>query len=342
VRGRAIGPVGDAAAVWSALCHRTHARPPGTTRRRPVRQDRTVSDQAPADVDAAVTELYRGPPESFVAGRDELARVLRQAKRRDEAAAVKALRRPSRVAWAFNAALGADADLAARLDAAVVGVTAAQEGTGNVRTASAALRSVVGDLVDAAVRTAGEAGHPLDRSTLTPGALAVVGDPEARDALLAGRLGDVPAGGGFGFGLEAPAERAPRARPAAERPGRAATPARRAPAHEGAGTGELAGARRAVSDAEGEAALAAEAVGHAERALAEARASVDEADDRRAAAQRAVAEAEERRDAAERAVAEAEHGRRQAEADLDAARSRQRDASEAVASARAALSKLGA
>ena len=135
--------------------------------------------QAPADVEAAVTEMYRAAPEAFVAARDQLARSLRAAKRRDEAAAIAKLRRPSRLAWAFNAARAADARVAARLDEAVAAVTAAQEGDGSIRQASSGLRAAVADLVDTAARTAADAGHHLDRSTLTPAALAVVGDPEA-------------------------------------------------------------------------------------------------------------------------------------------------------------------
>ena len=45
-----------------------------------------------------------------------------------------------------------------------------------------------------------DTGAGVDRSTLTPSALAVVGDPEALASLRAGRLEDVPSGGGFGFG----------------------------------------------------------------------------------------------------------------------------------------------
>jgi hypothetical protein len=327
-----------------------------------------VSDD-PLDVDTAVAELYREPPESFVAGRDSLAKALRAAKRRDEATTVGKLRRPSRVAWAFNAALAGDADLGARLDDAVAAVTDAQEGTGSVRSANAALREVVDDLVEAAARTSADAGHDLDRSTLTPSALAVVGDPGALAELQAGRLGDVPSGGGFGFGLELPAEPAERpARPRRatgtaagtaaakeqEATGRTAKTAGRAkakakaepeaaaarPAAEAKVTARVAAARRAVADAEGEEAAAGEAVGEAEAALAASREQVDAAEAERAEAEQAVAEAQERLARSKRDLAEANRHHREAGKTLSKAWAHQEKAEAAAAAARATLAGL--
>jgi hypothetical protein len=325
-----------------------------------------VSDD-PLDVDTAVAELYREPPESFVAGRDALAKTLRAAKRRDEATTVGKLRRPSRVAWAFNAALAGDADLGARLDDAVAAVTDAQEGTGSVRSANAALREVVDDLVEAAARTSADAGHDLDRSTLTPSALAVVGDPGALAELQAGRLGDVPSGGGFGFGLELPAEpaeRPTRPRRAAgtaagtaaakeqEATGRAARTAGRAkakaepeaaaarPAANAKVTARVAAARRAVADAEGEEAAAGEAVGEAEAALAASREQVDAAEAERAEAEQAVAEAQERLARSKRDLAEANRHHREAGKTLSKAWAHQEKAEAAAAAARATLAGL--
>ncbi len=55
-----------------------------------------MSSDDPADVDVEPRwpRSYRDPPEAFVAGRNGLAKSLRAAKRRDEAAAVAKLRRP--------------------------------------------------------------------------------------------------------------------------------------------------------------------------------------------------------------------------------------------------------
>jgi hypothetical protein len=49
-------------------------------------------------------ELYREHPESFVAGRDRLAKDLRAAGERDEADRVGKLRRPTVAAWLINRA----------------------------------------------------------------------------------------------------------------------------------------------------------------------------------------------------------------------------------------------
>lgn len=311
-----------------------------------------MSSDDPVDVDAEVAALYRDPPEAFVAGRNGLAKALRAAKRRDEAATVAKLRRPSRLAWAFNAALSGDPALGDRLDGAVTAVADAQDGSGSVREASAGLRAAVADLVDAAAEAADSAGHQHDRSTLTPSALAVVGDPDALAALRAGRLDDVPSGGGFGFGLALPDDLPATPRRAARAAGSASPAAGRKPRRGTERAGDdngradgadearesddgddhddeaAAEARRALDEAQGEAAVAAGAV-------EEATASLTEAGER-------VAEAEEHLAAAEAAVADARRRRSEADDALDAARTRQRGADEAVAVARTALSRHGA
>ena len=55
--------------------------------------------------DDAIDRLYGLPLEAFVGERDALAKELRAAGRRDEAAAVKALTKPTVAAWAVNQAL---------------------------------------------------------------------------------------------------------------------------------------------------------------------------------------------------------------------------------------------
>src|SRR3954447_8139768 len=58
-----------------------------------------------AGVDEDVDRLYGLPLEEFVAERDALAKRLRADKRREEADAVKSLRKPSVAAWAVNQVL---------------------------------------------------------------------------------------------------------------------------------------------------------------------------------------------------------------------------------------------
>lgn len=52
--------------------------------------------------DPEVQELYRGPPEGFIAARDGLVQRLREEGRDTDAAAVKKLRRPTVAAWALD------------------------------------------------------------------------------------------------------------------------------------------------------------------------------------------------------------------------------------------------
>ena len=60
-------------------------------------------------------ELYGLPGAEFVAARDALARSLAKDKHRDEAAAVKALRRPTRSAEALNALARTEPEASPRL-----------------------------------------------------------------------------------------------------------------------------------------------------------------------------------------------------------------------------------
>jgi hypothetical protein len=50
----------------------------------------------------SIANLSTVPPDEFVAARAALVKALRHDKRRDEAAGVAALRRPSPVDWALN------------------------------------------------------------------------------------------------------------------------------------------------------------------------------------------------------------------------------------------------
>ena len=54
------------------------------------------------DVDELTRELYALPPERFTAARDEAVKRLRADGRRQDAQLVRALRRPTVVAWAVN------------------------------------------------------------------------------------------------------------------------------------------------------------------------------------------------------------------------------------------------
>lgn len=64
-----------------------------------------------AQIEARIDRLYEAAPEAFVALRDALAAELRRAGRREEAARVGSLRRPTLAAWALNRAARERPDL---------------------------------------------------------------------------------------------------------------------------------------------------------------------------------------------------------------------------------------
>jgi hypothetical protein len=71
-------------------------------------------------------QLYATPPPEFVAARNDLVKELRREKRREEATALAALRRPGWDDWALNAVATADADVVAGFADAAADVRAAQ------------------------------------------------------------------------------------------------------------------------------------------------------------------------------------------------------------------------
>ena len=296
-----------------------------------------MTDTPPDDLDAAIAQLYGGAPDAFVAMRKQLARALRAAGRRDEAAAVAKLRKPSRLAWALDAGVAADPSLGGRLAAAARAVADAQEGGGDVRGAIAELRATIDAVADAARRAADEGGHPVDRTMLTPGLLAIVGEPAALEALEAGRLVDVPSGGGFGPALDVPIGPAPdrdrgdrrrdESRPHSPAAGRTAAADRTADADRTAAPAEAPAPDR-------------HAISSARRALTNARADATSASTHASRARAARDDAAERADAAARAAQRARELQERAERDLAAAERRQRAADEAAERAQAELDAL--
>jgi hypothetical protein len=112
-----------------------------------------------------VTALYREAPEAFIAARDRLVKELQGAGRSDDAKAVKALRKPTVVAWALNQLADRDAKGVAELLEAGAELRAAQmaamsgRGADRLRTATDARRASVtrlGAESAAALRDAGK------------------------------------------------------------------------------------------------------------------------------------------------------------------------------------------
>ena len=267
-------------------------------------------------------DLYGLPLDRFIPERTALAKALRTAGERDEAATVAKLQKPSVAAWAVNQLVRTQHDAIAQLFEAGDAVQKAQSdliaGGGRaqlLREAGERERGAVALLVEAARGLLSTEGHGLTQATLDrvsetlhAGAL----DPEAREALANACLARELARAGLGaslFPAPAPVE-APRAAPA-----------------ENAAHGRKAEEQAARQAEEREAEAARQAAEKAARRAAERAAQeLEAAQRRRDWAASAHRSAEEALDKATKALADAE-------ATLSAA-------SERAASAAALLSAL--
>ena len=171
---------------------------------------KTTSSEVPGEAVA----LFRGPPEGFIAARNSLAAGLRERGRDAEATAVKALRKPTLVAWALNqlaerdgAGVQALLDSGAEVRAAQQAAISSKRGaTERLRTAGAGRRVAVTDLASVAVAALSEAGKGAEAHVdAIVHALETCSVDEAAGAALAtGTLERPPhASPGFGgvFGL---------------------------------------------------------------------------------------------------------------------------------------------
>jgi hypothetical protein len=230
-------------------------------------------------------ELYGLPLRDFVPARDALAKQLRGAGRRDDAAAVKALRRPSVAAWTVNQLMRTQRQAARELldsgqalldaQAAVLG---GERPAAGLRAAAERQRAAVDVLSAQAPGLLDEQGRgpsspTLDRVAETLHAVSL--DPELHDDAAAGRLLDAHRHVGLGPMVAVAPPREAKRKPDAE-PKR--TPDAE-PKPDRAAERERAARRKAAEAAEGGAATATAA-----RERAEARAD---------AAREALAEAEE-------------------------------------------------
>ncbi|HEX7299026.1 MAG TPA: hypothetical protein VF257_08450 [Solirubrobacteraceae bacterium] len=220
--------------------------------------------------DDAVDRLYGLPRDAFVAERDALARELRGAGRRDEAAAVKALPKPTVAGWAVNQAVRSQPRAARELWQAGDALAAAQEailggkGSGaDLRAATDRERAAVEPLVDAARGLLSSTGEDLSEATIervreTLHAAAI--DPEAREEVAAGRATRERAPRGL-FGADAAAPPKAHGREGRAGEGEAATRTREEAAARKRERQEAAARERARK-------AAADRVAKAERALA--------------------------------------------------------------------------
>jgi hypothetical protein len=151
--------------------------------------------QPPIETDLAteMVAVYHAPLEDFISRRDALAKQLRAEKRRDDAALVKALRKPSRIAWALDGVVHEDP---ISIEHLAVAIGEAQTGA-DLRTALEKVKEAVRSVAAAGARVAVRAGHPIEPSALVTAVQAIIGDASALAEFRAGRLVDVPEGGGL-------------------------------------------------------------------------------------------------------------------------------------------------
>jgi hypothetical protein len=149
----------------------------------------------------AAIALFRTPPDRFVAERDALVKELRDAGRDDEAAAVKALRKPTATVWALNQLAERQPEALAALFEAGRALRAAQtdaiagDTSGALVDAGSARRAAVGRLATATVAILDEDGH---RGATQADAIALALESASVDAdigaeLSAGTLEKLPA-----------------------------------------------------------------------------------------------------------------------------------------------------
>ena len=260
-------------------------------------------------------DLYGLAPDAFVPERGALAKALRAEGRRDEAAEVGKLRKPSAAAWAVNQLVRSRGDGVGELFAAGDAVREAQAdvlaGRGDARAlrdAGARERAAVDDLVEAARELLSDASPAtLERVADTLHAAAL--DASARDAVRDGRLERELRHAGLGLGEGADVFAA------------APAPARAEPA-------KTEAKPKAEPELNG-------------KAQAPAAPKRDAAAERRAAKERAAAEAAARKEARV-AIAKAAKAEERAGHALRAAQERRERAADALAEADAALEEAQA
>jgi hypothetical protein len=226
-------------------------------------------------------ELYGLPPAEFTAARDEQARAAKAAGRREDAAAIRKLARPTTSAWLVNRLIRDEPAGLGRLFEVAEALQEAQRTLAGdrLRELSAQRREVVSGLLPVAAAVARRAGQPASpaaleevRATLE----AALADASARDAVRSGRLTRALTYAGLGeVDLAAAAALAVASAPdrRTARPGEAgrAKHAAREPtaaeADQAAANDPAARAAAAVSAAESAAAAATSTVAAAEREL---------------------------------------------------------------------------
>jgi hypothetical protein len=228
----------------------------------------------PIDLEAGLDRLYEAEPEDFVAERKSLAKALKQDGRKDEAAQVEQLRKPTLPAWTvnqlarrkrkdFDALLTAGERLSETQQALLAGDGRAAFAEAR-RREQAALKRLRDDAAWILGKRASDA--TLDRVVSTLGSAAVT--PDGRAQLAQGRLtADIEPQGFEAFAGAAPATPAKPRRAAAAKPAPRVSPQKLRQEAIAAAREKLAAAREREAEATEEL-RAADRVAHdARRAL---------------------------------------------------------------------------
>ena len=160
-------------------------------------------------------ELYREHPESFVAGRDRLAKDIRAAGERDEADRVGKLRRPTVAAWLINrAALSSPSELerfaevSRELEEAQNrALDGSEDAVDEWRAAAAQERDTAAAIVELADRLARDDGHPASGRALelvVETLRAAAADAGLRERVVGGRVEREQSGATLGTPMAAP------------------------------------------------------------------------------------------------------------------------------------------
>lgn len=275
-------------------------------------------------VDEAQDELYRVPPEDFVAERDARVAAAKENGDKDTAKAIGALRRPSKAAWLVNLLVHDRRDEVEGLLGLAATLASAQRTLDGaaLRQMSAQRNKLVGALSRRATQLGREAGHRVDSGLerdvrgILESALA---DPELAGRVRSGRL--VKAERHAGFGPEPDPGTEPRPAPA------------RTPGPDEPETADATPDERESEQRRREIARAEADLDKADRAASEARAAHDSA---HATAEGATRRQDEARDRVGDLVEELERAREESAAANRTAHAAARDEKEAARAARTA------
>jgi hypothetical protein len=167
-------------------------------------------------LDDDLDELFTLPPAQFTRARNTLSDRLRQGGRKDQAAEVKRLPRPSATVWAINRTAREAPKAVAEMVDAVAHLEQAQAARSpDLREAIARERRARGRVLQLALARLAEGGHPSAETVrrLSATLLGAAGDRSARADLTRGRLREDRQATGFDLLAATPIHRAADRRP---------------------------------------------------------------------------------------------------------------------------------